>query len=262
MQPDREYGARLLAVVAALAAGEVAAGCAPSPVDLGADPDILWWTDHESGDLSDWQSRGSTWENAGGQLALITDPVRSGRHAVRSGIAPAPTGTISAAMAAASAQPADAYYSAWFYVPAPIDSVLYWVFFKLGAAAAGDPTTGVDLWDFDLSPTAPGELAIRMYRHDMNSGPTAARPVPIARWFHVEAHFRASTGDDGEIQLWQDDELLFEVHGPTAPTTSAIWTIGGAAEELTSPAATVFFDDAAVARRRLGSRFPPFWRAR
>jgi hypothetical protein len=234
------------------------AGCAP--VGMGPDPDFVWWTDNESGDLSDWKHQGSTWESGGGTLAVVNAPVRSGHHAIRSIVANQPAGTISGAVLVAANMPQEAYYSAWFLAPDPIPTSTYWTFFKLGSRTiADDPATGVDVWDFDLDPAAEG-VVLRLFHHPpIDVTPIVAKTVPLGRWFQLEAHFRASSSSDGELLLWLDDTLLFEIHGITAPTTYVDWTIGGAAEDLAAPQATVLLDDAAVTKRRLGTQFPAFY---
>jgi len=109
-------------------------------------------------------------------------------------------------------------------------------------------------------------VKLRLFHHDFEATPTpidlaplAGKIVPLGRWFQVEAHYRASPAGDGELRLWLDDTLEFEIHGPTAPTSYVGWTIGGAAEDLAAPQATVLLDDAAVTKRRLGTQFPPFY---
>jgi len=233
-------------------------GCAP--VGMGPDPDFVWWTDNESGDLSDWNQRGATWESGGGTLTAVSRPVRSGRYAIRAVVSAQPTGTISGAVLVADNMPQDAYYSAWFLVPDPVPTSTYWTFFKLGSrTVVDDPSTGVAVWDFDLEP-APDGIKLRLFHHPPEDvAPITPKTVPIGRWFQVEAHFRASTAGDGELLLWLDDTLVFEVHGPTAPSGYVGWTIGGATEDLAAPQAALLLDDAAVTTRRLGTKFPPFY---
>jgi hypothetical protein len=250
-----EGAARTLALFAVLGLW----GCAP--VTVGPDPDFVWWTDNESGDLSAWKRAGSTWESGGGSLAVVSAPVRSGRYAVRSTVAAQPSGTISGAVLVAENMPQEAYYSAWFWVPETVPSSTYWTFFKLASRMVPtDSTTGLDVWDFDLDPASDGGVKLRLFHHPpIDVAPLVAKTVPLARWFQVEAHYRASTTDDGELLLWLDDTLLFEIHGPTAPTSYVAWTIGGATEDLGLPQASVLLDDAAVTTRRLGTQFPPFY---
>src|SRR5262249_44897860 len=100
---------------------------------------------------------------------------------------------------------------------------------------------------------------LRLFHHPPEDiAPLKVKTVPLGRWFQVEAYFQASP-TDGQLLLWLDDTLLFEIHQPTAPTEYVAWTIGGAAEGLADPQATVLFDDGAVTRRRLGAQFPSFY---
>jgi len=247
----------------ALALALAFTGCGDA-ISLGPDPDLVWWTDFESCDPAAFAVN---WEAGGGQLTAVTSPARSGRCAIRSEVVPQPAGTISGAQLIDPGPiPGDAYESAWFFVPDTIAGVRYWVFFKLGSRTViDDPATGVDAWDFNLQPTAAGglEIAIIPRTAGVQAPAVLGDPsVPIGRWFLVESHLRASPGDDGVLQLWLDDTLLFDVRGPTAPTAAVGWSIGGGCEELTSPAAAMNIDDAAISRRRLGPRFPAFTRAR
>jgi hypothetical protein len=240
------------------AIGIALAGCAP--VDVGPDPDFVWWTDNESGDLSDWKRQGSTWENAGGTLVAVQSPVRSGRYAIRATVTSQPAGTISGAVMVAENMPQEAYYSAWFLVPDTVPPSTYWTFFKLASRSIpNDPSTGLDVWDFDFDPDPQG-IKLRLFHHSpLDIAPLGAKTVPLGQWFQVEARFRASPANDGELLLWLDDTLLFEFHGITAPTTYVAWTVGGATEGLGAPEAAVVVDDAAVAKRRLGMQSPPFF---
>ena len=258
-------GTRRAALVLAVGTAIAVAGCDAEPIALGPDPDLLWWTDFESCSLGDWNI---AWEAGGGQLSTVASPVRSGRCAVRSQVVPQPAGTISGAMLIdpTGSIPSDAYQSAWFFVPEPIGDVDYWVFFKLGSRkVADDAATAVDVWDFNLQPTGAGglEIAVIPRTSGVTAPPALASPaVPIGRWFLVETHLRASPDPDGVLQLWLDDRLVYERRGPTAPSTAVSWGIGGGCEQLTSPAAVVGIDDAAVSTRRLGPNFPVFTRAR
>ena len=149
-------------------------------------------------------------------------------------------------------------------MPEAIAGVGYWVFFKLGSRTVpDDPATGVDVWDFNLQPTAAGGLEVAIIPRAPGTAPPqllADASVPIGRWFQIEAHLRASPDADGVLELWRDDTLLYQVRGPTAPSAAVSWSVGGGCEQLTSPAAVVDIDDAAVAVRRLGPNFPVFTR--
>ena len=86
-------------------------------------------------------------------------------------------------------------------------------------------------------------------------------PVPIGQWFQIEAFYRSAPDDTGRVTVWQDGVLVIDVSGgPTAPTSYVEWSVGSLADGLTPPTASLYIDDVAIARRRLGPTFPPFWR--
>ncbi|HEY2406491.1 MAG TPA: heparin lyase I family protein [Polyangiaceae bacterium] len=259
----RHFGGAALALLGLCA-------CTAKPVDLGRDPDILWWTDHETGTLSDWQQGSySEWLQDGGALAVDTVQARSGRFALDATAAAASAGATSAAMLLRTGDlPESAYYSAWFYVPTAIASADYWLIFKFRSRTPADAgAMDVELWDVDLTPQA-SDVQIRVFHHTSDSqatagtqvDPIAPMPIPLGRWFQVEAFLRAVDDDSGRLTLWQDGALLYDIQGPSAPSSYVQWSAGSAAEALSSGQAKVYVDDAAISLRQLGPDFPPFWR--
>jgi hypothetical protein len=237
-----------------------ALGCSPSAIDLGLDPDFLFVSDHETGDLSAWTDHGSSWENAGGNLALVPSPARSGRFAVEASIVPQPVGTQSAAFLIATDLPDDAYFSAWFYLPEPARSSYYWAFFKLDAQEPSPGASATEVWVLDVQPAMEG-ATLRLYSALYPDVSLDQEPsLPIGRWFQVEAFVRAPSPDEGELRIWVDGVSILEHSGPTLPTRSVTWVIGSGAEGLSGTPTSLFIDDAAVTKRRLGPTFPPFWR--
>ena len=195
----------------------------------------------------------------------MASPVRSGTCAARSEVVAQPAGTISGAMLIDPGPiPSDAYESAWFFVPEAIADVGYWVFFKLGSRTVGrrpPPASTSGTSTCNRRRRAAWRSRSSHARRASPPLPLLGSPaVPIGRWFLVEAHLRASPYADGVLELWLDDTQLFDLRGPTTPSAAVGWSIGGGCEELTSPAAVLDIDDAAVATRRLGSRFPIFTR--
>ncbi len=156
--------------------------------------------------------------------------------------------------------PEDAYYSAWFYLPEAASASYYWAFFKLAAQDPPPADTSTEIWVLDLQPGAEGST-LRLYSA-VHPEQTLAEPpaVPIGRWFQIEAFVRAPTPDDGELTIWLDGATIFDYAGATLPTPTVTWVIGSGSEGLAAPSASLFIDDAAVTRRRLGPEFPPFWR--
>jgi hypothetical protein len=251
-------------VLLALASSTLPA-CSAKPVDLGRDPRILWWTDYETADFSDWASdgRGSTWVYSGGTVDVASDYARSGSYSMRSVVFSPDLGTISAGTARRSeGLPAEAYYSAWLYLPAPLTATYYWLFSKFRSrTVATDPNTFVDVWDLDMRVQA-GAMHFALYHHDSGDEPALASPVvPVGRWFQVEAFLRPTPANDGRLSVWVDGSLLYDlVDTPTMPTAYVEWSVGGIAEMVTPPRATLYVDDAAISTQRLGPDFPVFWR--
>lgn len=252
--------------------------CSAPPMNVGQDPDILWWTDHETGDTSDWLQGGS---DAGQIYVLSTSPfdsatlvvspgvARSGRFAMRStvttGVVGPPVTTL--AIRKGPSLPAEAYYSAWFYVPAASTPVNYWLCFKFRSRTTpADPNTVLELWDLDLYPVAGpnSPLFINLFHH-APSQPlrmAGAPAVPIGKWFQIEAFYRPAADPSGRLTVWQDGTIIYDVTGPTAPTSYVEWSVGEASDGLAPPGtASLYVDDAAISRRRLGPTFPVFFRS-
>src|SRR5260370_42678015 len=59
----------------------LALGCNNRSLSFGDDPGVLWWTDHETGDLSDWLGKSA----AGGYILTRSSRVEVGEGPVRSG---------------------------------------------------------------------------------------------------------------------------------------------------------------------------------
>lgn len=239
-------------------------GCGTA--DLGPAPEFIWWTDHESGNLSDWNADagGYTWTAENGTLQVVTSPTRSGRYAMAATVVTPDNDKISSALASRRGLlPTEAYYSAWFYIPESITDTTYWLCFKFRSRSeASSSASAVDLWDVNLMPGSSTGMRVRLYRHDSGDEPPVASPdIPVARWFQLEAFLRAKSDTSGRLSVWVDGTLTFDVSGqPTVPSSFVEWSVGGVTERITPASSTIFVDDAAITTRRLGPDFPEFWR--
>ncbi|MGK3989521.1 heparin lyase I family protein [Sorangium sp. So ce136] len=259
---------RPVAASALLLALGAAPACNGDPVDLGPSSEFRWWTDHESGDLSDWSrdGRGGTWTAAGGELELVTAPVRSGAYAVRSTVTSADAARSESIALRGQDAPGEAFYSAWFHVPEFPDGLDYWLLFKFRSRSdAGDPSSGVEAWDLVFARRDGGSAALRLYRHGEDARDeeaVASPPVLAGRWFQIEAFLRPATDETGALAVYQDGVLIYDVRSrPTMPSTYVEWNVGGVAEASAPRTAVLFFDDAAISTVRLGPTFPAFYRA-
>jgi len=240
--------------------------CSCGPADLGQSPDILWWTDHETGDFSDWDNGGYHWTSEGGVLDIASspEPARSGTHSLLSSVTSPGAGTQSGAQASRSVGlPTEAYYSAWFYFPQAISSTNYWLFSKFRSRTdPNDDTTIVNTWDLDVMTDSNGSMSFALYHHANGSQLNAASPsVPIGRWFQVESFLRATDDTSGRLSVWIDGVQAFDVSGQaTMPSSYIEWSVGGISEVISPSPTTMYVDDAAISTSRLGPNYPVFWR--
>lgn len=222
--------------------------------------------------------------------AIRTDVVHSGRRAVAAWIAGAVRAengnravrlmrwTDAAWNEDGDYFPADAYYSVWVYLPErydprkfppwdPGDGGWWNVFqFKSDNDAGSQPVAVVNLWWNDQTNAMEFYLDTKDYPDPTSDNHTNTNwaqadpvPVPVGRWFHLEAHFVKGTSDDGGITVWQDGtEILKATAITTELSEQTAWGIGNYTDHIQpvdaggSPigetgSATVLFDDAAVA---------------
>jgi hypothetical protein len=81
-------------------------------------------------------------------------------------------------------------------------------------------------------------------------------PIPIGRWFHVEARYEQSSEkmSDGSLSVWQDGQLILSAnHVTTVLAKKTIWGVGNYADHILggeqAGTATLFFDDATISTK-------------
>ncbi|HEY0712599.1 MAG TPA: hypothetical protein VGF45_07990 [Polyangia bacterium] len=251
------FGPRVLGVFLLLG---LLGACSTEPIFLGPHPDFVWWTDHETGDLADWlqggAARASRYTAGAGSAEVAPIVARSGRHGLVSRIDGSGAGQLTRRGDVTDG----AYYGAWFYVPAFARPASYWVFFALRAQPESP------LWDLKLSPVG-DEMRLQLLHHDTGDvAPVAVMPVPIGRWFQVQAFFAASASANDRLLVWLDGRLVYEVAGAAVegvanPTPTPTWTLGTITDGLSPAPAALYIDDAFIARRAISADTPAFWRA-
>jgi hypothetical protein len=236
---------------------------------MGQSPEIIWWTDNETGDLTDWNNGGYVWNSNSGssfKIATSPSPVRSGKYSLCSSVTS--TGVVGTQAGAEafrnSGLPPEAYYSAWYYFPAAVTApTTYWLFFKFRSrtgTTSDAPISG--FWDLDVDIDSTGAMYLALYNHNISSDvPLLSQPaIPIGRWFQVEVFLRAATDTTGELAVWFDGTQIADVTGQTAYSSYVDWAVGGVGEVLSPSQVTMYIDDAAISTQRLGPDFPVFWR--
>ncbi len=269
----------LTRTMTALASGLVGAlvtGCGDSSFSFGNHPDVIWWTDHESGDLSDW--RGSVAPGGfilpgSSRVEVVKGLARSGDYALL--IQDNSPNNRDYPLAARNGPlPVEVYCSAWFYMPAALRPKTYWWFFLFRSRQAPyDSASGFRdeiALSFTTRSDGSGSVGTSLRKRssmlppdspelDESVPPKLDLPVPVAQWFHIEVFHRTGTDDSGHVTVWQDGELTFDFGGRNSQTNHAEWMLGGVVDALTTDASQLYIDDAAISKRRLGP-LPPFTR--
>jgi hypothetical protein len=229
-------------------------GC-DSTIDLGSQ--ILWSAHHEDGDLSEWM------ENGGGgwaadppvtTVAATSEVARGGSYAVKLTNAAVDDYDTSRVWRQA-AYPAQAYYSAWYYLPQAYTTTAGWTIMQFRAPSAQDPSVLSYLLDVDLRSLPGGEMILSIFDHRApylrSPTPPAVLPVPIGRWFQVEALYRNVADDGGHFSLWLDGQLNYDFARPFGVNTTVYWSPCSSSYDLTPADAALYVDDAAISLVRL-----------
>ncbi len=229
--------------------------CSPQ-INLGNA--LLWSARHETGDLSEWAEAGkggSEAQQPDTSLAISSDVVHTGRYAVK-----ITNGAVSMYEAAhlwrQDAYPTSAYYSAWFYLPRTYQTTADWSImqFEVPTTAADSGVLSLEL-DIDLRSLPTGDLILSVYDHRAaylrSPTPDPAILVPIGRWFQIEVLYRNASDDTGEVIIWMDGQVNYDLQRPFGGSPDVYWTVGSKTEGLSPAESVIYMDDAAVSRVRV-----------
>lgn len=235
-------------------------GCNDDALLLGDDPRFVWWTDHESGDLSDWLGKnepGGFILEGNSRVEVVSNEARSGTHSLL--IQDLSPDERDFPLAARNGPlPLGVYTSAWYYLPRPVQPISYWWFVLYRSRHAPyDFMSFRDEIRLSFTTRSDGSMGYELLTEELGTiEPLVEREIPIGRWFHVETYLRATEGSDGEFAVWQDGEKTFEATGKMMETTWAEWMTGAVADGLVTDASELYIDDAAISKERLGPVAP------
>ncbi|NNL84283.1 MAG: hypothetical protein HKP27_01455 [Myxococcales bacterium] len=253
---------------------------------------VLWLGDHEEGDTSDWanpafQHHGGGIFNTGtateAEAKASNEQAHSGEYSVKT--------TIRRAFQSQYGKkavrlfrwtnrswddggeffPKEAYYSTWMYFPHtynpdksppwdPGDGG-WWNVFQFKSDDANGESQPI--WNLHVDYDDEGDFMYFYLRTGANkpAGHYQAlpRPIPVGRWFHVEAFYRQSAQPTGEIQIWVDGEPTFSVENVRTILSGQVgWAVGNYTDHITGGPvdgeASIYFDDAVVSTERLSSK--------
>jgi len=228
--------------------------CNPQ-LNLGSS--ILWSARHETGDLSEWTEGGKGGTEADmpdTALAVSTDFAHTGRYSVK-----LTNGAVSTNenvhLWREDNYPAEAYYSVWFYLPRAYQATADWSIVELQVPNSGDSGTIGQLIDIDLRSLPNGDLILSVYDHRAaylrSPTPDPAVLVPVGQWFQIETFYRNVNDDSGQLTVWLDGQLNYDIHRPFGSNSLVYWTVSSKTYALSPAESVIYVDDAAVSLTRV-----------
>lgn len=247
-------GSTSLPVAGSSAAGTSGSGGQPS-TDVPVPGQLVWSTDHESGDIADWEDGGNyyggeyEWGNVG--FAVDQGAGRDGSQGlsvtINTGDREEPSQGVRFYRRIADSP---AFYTAWFRLETAHTVEDWW---SISLFHARDDTLSlendVSLWDVRVVDTPGGEMALQFFDLDSMQGITAdARgQVRPGEWFELAFYLDYRPPDASRIVVLRDGVLLFDVPAlQTGLETNVFWAIGNGAGYLSPAESTLSIDDASI----------------
>lgn len=219
--------------------------------DAGEPFPFPWSTGFESGFCDYLAGSGFCYTSQGdsAHYRIVTSPVHSGKYAaaftVVGDVSKADTNTNSRCVRQ-GILPEQAYYSAWYYVPALANNSGVWNLFHFAGPA---PNKG--LWDISLiNHPETGGLQLVLYQFDPSDAHNlGTHDIPIGSWFHLQMFLKIASDATGEVGVWLDGTNLYQQGSlATDPLDSkfAQWYVGNLATDISPMESTLYVDDVSV----------------
>ncbi len=239
----------VLAVLSSACEPELVVGnwnCPPPDPELEARSkvvDVPWTTGFETGFCDYIQVGGFCYADPGAAYATVDAPVHGGRNAAAFTVTNADPGR-QARCFREGTLPREARYGAWFFIPVLADNTGSWNLMHF--RGDGNPP---GLWDVSMRSADDGALHLFLFDHlrALVRAPDPAPEVPIGSWFHLEFRLRRAKDATGEVALYQDGALIYELLGiQTENTDFGQWYVGSFTFELPLPESTLYVDDVTI----------------
>ncbi len=223
-------------------------GCG-EPLYVGSD--VLWFADHESGDLSAWQADtagGSELVGDGGAIELTSGIAHGGNYSVK--LSNTTVGMDSGVLLwRGGALPQRAYYSVWLMIPDQVWTASYWTIVKFRSTSGADPN--IEGLELRLRSLPAGGYVLYVFDHDRRYLQTPiANPPPLVqpgRWFQLTLFLAQATDPTGRMTVWLDGRETYDLERRTTLHGDALnFAISNIAEQLDPASGILYADDAAV----------------
>jgi Polysaccharide lyase len=234
--------------------------CPASSADAGAVPaigdpvSIPWFTGFENRDCDYQHAGGFCFHTGPASVDFVTSTAHSGEFSAAFNV----TGddTANAGQVRCVRQgvlPQEAYYGAWYYIPANVTNSGLWNLFHFAGADTPTSMQQPPLWDVSLVNGSNGQLNARVYNPlwklgDPNPNVGDAPPAPIGSWFHLEFYLKRAKDATGEAALYQDGKRVVDFTNLITDNTNwGRWYVGNLADSLNPPDSTLYVDDVTIA---------------
>jgi len=237
-----------------LAAASV--GCGPT-LDLGSN--VMWATDHESGELDDWYADGKggllPTDGANSPVEIADSPAHSGRYSLKMTDL-AMSDSEGPGIYRELSSPPDAYYSAWYYLPRLYQTNSQWTIQKFRSRSDSNPNVISHGHDLNLRTLPGGQVVLYVFSHDPEylQAPLSDPPafVPVETWFHVEVLFSPRMDETGKLMVWLDDRLVYDLsQRRTTGSDDVLWNPCNIGEDIQPAPPILYLDDAAISLVRV-----------
>jgi hypothetical protein len=233
-------------------------GCG-DPLYLGSD--VIWSANHESRDLGEWErdAGGGTYVDAYGEadthaVVLASDAAHAGGFAAKL-TRQSVDGVSGPGLFRDAELPEDAYYSAWYLVPAQYETISGWAIMKFRSKNPDDPAQLGEGLDLNLRSLPGGDYVLYVFDHDRNylEAPVADPPpiVQVGRWFHLEVRLRVGASPRGAIDVWFDGRKTYELSNRTTAGTQGLYfSPCNITADVTPAPTSLYVDDVAISLER------------
>jgi Polysaccharide lyase len=225
---------------------------------LGGDADVLWSADHETGDLSQWDTdqHGGVFDSGTGRTSPTTDVAHSGHYSVRLAISDAQGKTQAARIFrwdTSEQWGKNAYYSAWYYFPRRYRPATWWNIFQFKSEPKG-ASHSEPVWSVNVGNRRSGQMYFYLWDavNERSYSQTLA-DLPEKQWVHLEAYYVRALGPEGRITVWQDGLLLWDIRGvQTTLANNVYWSVNSYTDDIAPSSAVIYVDDAVISSTQRG----------
>lgn len=215
-------------------------------LDAGTPLSVPWSTGFEDGFCGFYDGGGYCYSTGTGSHRIVESPVHSGRHAAALTVFGDGTDANSQARCVRRGElPEQAYYGAWFFVPAvPVNTGVWNLIHFQGSGG------GTLLWDLSLADDGNAGMRLSIYSelpHENLPTLVQAPSIPIGSWFHVQLFLKRAADATGEVAVYQNGHnILRATNVITDDSQSAEWYVGNLATRLSPAESTLFVDDVSI----------------